>query len=100
MRTDGLFDYSKSVCVDCQEPKQIVDHLRALLDLHDLLEKGYDAELQDFLVKLRVVGWGSVQIAGFIQQSSFHTRWESLIDPPIPSQGNSFEFENNKYRTN
>lgn len=99
MSTDGFFDYSKSVCVDYQDPEQIVDHLRALLDLYDLLgREGYDAEFQAFLVKLRIAEWGSARIAGFIQQSSFHTRWEGLIDPPIPSRGDSLEFENNKYR--
>lgn len=84
--------------VDYEDPTQIIKHLRALLDLHNLLERGYDTELQPFLVKLREKGWGGRQISEFMLKASYHTRYEALIDPPIPSLGDRFEFENNAYR--
>lgn len=96
MKDEPLFPLPAQV--DYQDPKQIIEHLRALLDLHDLLEKGYDYELQSFRVHLREVGWGLNQISEFILQSSFHTRYEALVDPPIPSRGSQFEFDNNSYR--
>ncbi len=84
--------------VDYQDPKQIVDHLRALLDLHDLLERGYDAEVGPFLARLRVVGWGPKQINEFTLQASYNTRYEALIDPPIPNRGDRVAFQNEEYR--
>ncbi len=84
--------------VDLEDTQQVVLFLRALLDLHDLLERGYDAELQPFLAKLREKGWGGKQISEFMLQASYYTRYEALIDPPIPTRGDQFEFENNSYR--
>ena len=87
-----------SAMVDYQDPKQIVDHLRALLDLHDLLERGYDAEVVPFLTKLRQVGWGPKQINEFTLQASYNTRYEALIEPPIPNRGDRIAFQNEEYR--
>jgi hypothetical protein len=85
--------------VDYEDPKAVVEYLRALLDLYDLLGKdGYDEELQPFLVKLREKGWPAARISEFIQLSSYHTRYEGLIDPPFPSQGDAREYQNNSYR--
>jgi len=70
----------------------------ALLDLHDLLLRGYDSELESFVHLLKEYGWGNKQISEFIQASSCHTRYDSLIDPPIPEVGDRKEFENNQYR--
>ena len=84
--------------VDYQDPQQIIGHLRALLDLHDLLERGYDAEFVPFLAKLRQVGWGARQISEFTLQASYSTRYEALIDPPIPNRGDRTAFQNEEYR--
>lgn len=84
--------------VNYEDPQQVVDHLRALLDLHDLLERGYDVELQVFLVKLREKGWGARQINEFMLLASYNTRYEALIDPPIPNRGDRIAFQNEEYR--
>lgn len=103
MNDDGLPDiepikFPEPAQVNYHDQKQIIEHLRALLDLHDLLAKGYDAELTPFLKKLREVGWGANFISDFMVRASYNTRYEALIDPPIRSRGNQQEFQDNEYR--
>jgi hypothetical protein len=84
--------------VDLDDQQAIILHLRALLDLHDLLLNGYDAELRTFVYALSTHGWGKKQIAEFIQLSSYFTRYEFLIDSPIPEVGDRTEYKANRHR--
>ena len=94
---DNLFqEYPAQV--DLDNKYAIVCYLRALLDLYDLLLNGYDVELQKFVQMLSGYGWGKIQIAEFIQQSSYCTRYESLIDSPMPEAGNQGEWNANCQR--
>jgi len=94
---DNRFDKHPAT-VDLEDPQEIILYMRALLDLHDLLLNGYDKELQKFVHVLAVYGWGKTQIARFIQQSSYYTRYESLIDPPIPEVGDRSMWKANYHR--
>lgn len=94
---DDPFDEHPAT-VDLDDKQAIILHLRALLDLHDLLLNGHDAELEKFVKSLSSHGWGNTQIAEFIQQSSYYTRYESLIDSPMPEVGDRGEWDANFHR--
>ena len=93
MNGDLFCRYPAQVSLD--DERAIVSHLRALLDLHDLLLNGYDAELQAFVSQLSAYGWGSKQIAEFIQRSGQYTRYETMIDHPMPEAGDRGEYNAN-----
>lgn len=84
--------------VNLDDQQEIVLYLRALLDLHDLLFYGYDVEIQKFVHSLSAHGWGKTQISEFIQQSSYYTRYETLIDAAIPEVGDRSEWDANYHR--
>lgn len=84
--------------VDLDSQQEVITYLRALLDLHDLLYNGYDVQLQFFVQSLSRHGWGKGQIAQFIQLSSYYTRYESLVDPPIPEPGDRKTWDANYHR--
>ena len=91
---DDLFS-EHSAQVDLDNERAIVMYLRALLDLHDLLLNGYDVELQKFVRSLTAHGWGEMQIAEFILRSSRYTRYERMIDSPMPEVGDRGEYNAN-----
>lgn len=84
--------------VDLDNPDEIIVFLRALLDLHNLLLRGYDNELEQFIHLLSQHGWGQAQISRYIQLSSYYTRFETLIDAPIPEAGNRRTWNANYHR--
>ena len=69
--------------VDLMEPKEIVEHIRALLDFHDLLEHGWEFEWAQFSQQLLNVGWSRDRITKLLASASHNTHYEALIDSPI-----------------
>lgn len=69
--------------VDYLNEREIILHMRALLDLHDLLLLGYDKEMQKFRIKLFEVGWSKEKITELLHKAAKHTRYEFLISHPI-----------------
>ncbi len=73
----------QSATVDLMEPKEIVEHIRALLDFHDLLEHGWDYEWRQFSQQLLGVGWSKDRINRLLAAASYNTHYEAMIDSPI-----------------
>jgi hypothetical protein len=91
-------DFPQAAQVDYLDTQQIVGHFRALIDLHDFLLNGYDKEVVEFTKLLRLVGWSKDKIIQFQESALQLARYNWLVDPPIPEQGDRFEWENNRYR--
>ena len=96
MKDDLFCEHPAQVNLDDDEA--IILHLRALLDLHDLLLNGYAAELEAFVKQLAAHGWGKTQIAEFIQKSSYYTRYEMMVESPMPEVGDRGEYNANYHR--
>ena len=82
-------DFPKPAQVNLQNKREIILHIRALLDLHDLLEKGLDAELLSFRKLLEKEGWGKDRIDEMLHLASMRTRYEGLLDPMWRGIGSS-----------
>lgn len=83
--------FPKPAQVDYLDERSIMLHMRALLDLHDLLANGYDYEMNRFRAKLLEMGWGNAALAELLHKAASYTRYENLI--PHPTHG----FDKNKY---
>lgn len=73
--------------VDLNVEWKIVRHIRDLLNLADLLENGFDAELLEFTEQLKDAGWARKQIQGFVTRACCGTRYEQALPHPIPDAG-------------
>lgn len=82
--------YPDPAQVDYLNERSIVLHMRALLDLHDLLLHGLDEEMRVFRLKLLDVGWGKDRLNELFQQAAAKTRYEFLI--PSADFGEQFEY--------
>lgn len=69
--------------VDLLNERAIVQHIRDMLNLHDLIEGGIDERLTQFRKRLEDVGWGRDMIHQLEERASHNTRYEHLIPPPI-----------------
>lgn len=69
--------------LDYLDERAVVLHIRALLNLHDLLLLGWDKEMENLRKKLIDVGWGDNMILEFIQRACEHTRYEDLLPHPV-----------------
>ena len=103
--------------VDLTEDKEIIQYIRDLINLSDLLEKGFNVELLIFIRKLRKAGYTEDAIHKFITLAGYGTRYggaqfgEELgekyelgcggeIPRPIPNKGNQKEWFRLKTRQN
>jgi len=75
-----------SATVDLQNTSEIILYIQALLDLHDLLKRGWDFEWSSFSEQLSKAGWSPIRITQFLAAASQSTRYETLIDPPIKNK--------------
>lgn len=73
---------SSPCCIDMLDEREVMLHMRALLDLHDLLLNGFDTEMSNFRKKLISVGWGKDRLNEVLQKAAQWTRYEYLIDSP------------------
>jgi len=78
---------NESCQVDLMVEWKVVQYIRDLLNLADLLEKGFDAELLKFTEQLKVAGWGKKQIQDFVTRACYGTRFEQSLPHPIPNAG-------------
>lgn len=93
--------------VDLLKPFEIVQYLRDLLNLHDLLKNPLDLEILKFIKMLKKAGWNDFYIHGFINMSGYGTKYESLqdingnkvVDYPLPNRGEQKEWKKFKTRT-
>ena len=83
--------FPKPAQVDYLDERSIMLHMRALLDLHDLLLLGYDEEMRRFRAKLLEVGWSNKRTTEILQKAAEKTRYEYLIPHPI------YGFDRNKF---
>ena len=79
------------------EEKQVIEHFRDLILFSDILDKGYDVEMLEFIHKLKDHGWGSSQIDRFITIAGYGTFWEDRIESPLPNVGDQIEWRRNKF---
>lgn len=61
--------------VDVLNHSEVIQYIRDLLNLSDLLEKGFDSELLLFIQTLRRAGYGEDRIHQFITYASYNTRY-------------------------
>ena len=91
---------------DLTEQREVVQHIRDLLNLAPLLEKGFDEELRLLIKKLKGLGWGDKQINDMITYAGTWTRFEFMKDDdgepllprPLPSRGDQAEWRSQKSR--
>jgi len=69
--------------VDYLDERQVMLHMRSLLDLHDLLLFGYEYEMSKFRAKLLEIGWNNAALAEILHKAASYTRYENLIPHPI-----------------
>lgn len=87
---------SEPAQVDLLSKREIIQHIRALLDLSELLERGFDAEIADFIELLKAAGWGKDQVSQFISSGACGTRYEQQLPSMFPERGDRTEWEKNK----
>lgn len=78
-----MSEFPKSAQVDYLDERSVMLHMRALLDLHDLLENGYEFEMSKFRAKLLELGWGHIALAEILHKAASFSRYENLIPHPI-----------------
>jgi len=81
MISDG---FPQPAQVDFDNERQVMWHMRHLLNLFDLLgQKGYQEEMYHFREELLDRHWSREKIDEMLQEASEYTRYESLlaIDP-------------------
>lgn len=61
--------------VDLIDEEEIIQHIRDLLNLADLLENGFDSELLIFIRQLRRAGYPDDRIHKFITSAGYGTRF-------------------------
>ena len=72
--------------VDYYNRVEVVQHFRDLLNFSTLLEKGLDAEVDDFRALLKSHGWDEKNIREAYEEAAKYTIWENRI-PPIIKNG-------------
>ena len=68
---------------DLLDERAIVDHIRDMLNLHDLIEGGIEERMEEFRKRLLTVGWSRDRVHELEMRASYNTRYERLIPPPI-----------------
>lgn len=94
--------------VDLADEKEVIQHIRDLLNLSDLLENGLDAELLTFIRKLKEAGYTRAKIHQFITYGGYNSRFEQLTDGcgerivprALPNRGNQKEWRKIKREHN
>jgi len=92
--------------VDVTNEKEIIQYIRDLLNLADLLENGFDSELLVFIKTLKKAGYGDDYIDKYITYAGRGSRFETLVDGngkklvprAIPSNGDYKEWLRLKQR--
>jgi len=69
--------------VDLLDERAIVQYMRDLLNLHDLIEGGIEERMEKLKRQLLDLGWGKDKIHDMVMRASHNTRYERLIPPPI-----------------
>jgi hypothetical protein len=90
----------KACTFDLTDQKSVVQHVRDLLNLAPLLERGLDDELGDFIIRLKEVGWGDKQVADILTYAGQGNRFEHMEDyeghrllpRPLPERGDQAEW--------
>lgn len=90
---------NKESCqVNLLEPFEIIRYIRDLINLSDLLENGFGAELLKFIKQLKKEGWAKVRIDAFISAAGFYTRFERDLPRIYHESGSQREYEKGKSR--
>ena len=66
--------------VDILNEREVIQYIRDLLNLSDLLENGFDSELLVFIKTLKRAGYGDDSIHRFITYAGYGSRYELLTD--------------------
>jgi len=66
--------------VDLLNEREVIQYIRDLLNLSDLLEKGFDTELFAFIQTLKKAGYGDDSIHRFYTYAGYGSRFELLTD--------------------
>jgi len=93
--------------VDFLNPTEIVQYLRDLLNLSDLLEGELNTMMLSFTKKLFNTGWGQIQVHQFITAAGYRTRYDELqdfegyrvVERPLPQRGEWKEWRKLKARS-
>jgi hypothetical protein len=100
-------DEQKSCQINLDSEREIVQHIRDLINLTNLLgQEGFDAEYVKFANQLKEKGWGKQNIKTFLERACIGTRFEQIVNmygdrivpAAIPEVGDRKEYETNKYR--
>ena len=75
--------FSDPAQVDLLNERAIVQHIRDMLNLHDLIDGGIEEKLEEFRKRLLSVGWSRDRVHVLEMRASHNTRYERLIPPPI-----------------
>lgn len=67
---------SQACTFDLTDDREVVQHIRDLLNLSPLLERGIDEELGLFIKLLSKTGWSSERITQLLTYASSGTRYE------------------------
>lgn len=92
--------------VDLTNEKAVVQHIKDLLNLADLLERGFDEELGLLIEKLCAIGWDNTNINRMLTYAAVGTRYEKMEDSDgnrivprnIPERGDQAEWRRIKPR--
>jgi hypothetical protein len=75
--------YPDPAQVDLLNEREVVQYLRDLLNLHDLIEGGIEERMKKLKSQLQRLGWSKDRIHNMEMRASHNTRYERLIPPPI-----------------
>lgn len=76
-------DFPDPAQVNLLNERAIVQYMRDLLNLHDLISGGIEERMAKFKKQLQEVGWGKGMIHSMEMRASHNTRYEKLIPPTI-----------------
>lgn len=85
---------------DLTNDREVIQHIRDLLNLAPLLEWGIEEELRLFIKRLKEVGWGDEKISEMMTYAGYGNRFERMKDNDgkpllpraIPSRGDQSEW--------
>lgn len=99
------FDDKSPAQVDLHSEREVIQHIRDLVNFSEFLQKGFDNELSDFIKKLSEAGWSKGYISSFLTRGCYGTKYDQVptdfpdhLPTMIPQRGDRREYEKNKTR--